>query len=71
MTAFKAQPGKNCVEERSDRHEAVIIIFHSENQPDGRQVVRPDTLFRIADALEIRPSELVRLAEDEKTNTLP
>ena len=32
---------------------------------NGRKTVRLDTLWRIADALEIRPSELVCLVEKE------
>ena len=31
----------------------------------GRKTVRLDTLWRIADALGVRPSEIIRMAEDE------
>ena len=44
---------------------AGIARSHLVMLENGRKTVRLDTLWRIADALEIRPSELVCLVEKE------
>lgn len=44
---------------------AGIARSHLTMLENGRKVVRLDTFFRIAEALEITPSELLRLVEEE------
>lgn len=44
---------------------AGIARSHLTMLENGRKVVRMDTFFRIAEALEMVPSELMRLVEEE------
>ena len=44
---------------------AEIARSHLTELENGKKVPRLDTLFRLAEALEMRPSELLRLAEEE------
>lgn len=44
---------------------AGIARSHLTMLENGRKVVRLDTFFRIAQALEIAPSQLMRLVEEE------
>ncbi|MDO4484912.1 MAG: helix-turn-helix transcriptional regulator [Clostridia bacterium] len=44
---------------------AEIARSHLTMLENGKKVVRLDTFFRIADALDISPSELMRLVEQE------
>ena len=44
---------------------AGIARSHLVALENGEKTVRLDTLWRIADALEIRPSELIRTIENE------
>lgn len=46
---------------------AGIARSHLVALENGEKTVRLDTLWRIADALEIRPSELIRRTEQERT----
>ncbi|MBO4292722.1 MAG: helix-turn-helix transcriptional regulator [Lachnospiraceae bacterium] len=46
---------------------AGIARSHLVALENGEKTVRLDTLWRIADALEIRPSELIRKIENERT----
>ena len=43
---------------------AGIARSHLTMLENGKKTARIDTVFRIADALEIKPSELVRLVEE-------
>ena len=45
---------------------AGIARSHLAALENGEKTVRLDTLWRIAEALEIRPSELVRITEEEE-----
>ena len=45
---------------------AGIARSHLAALENGEKTVRLDTLWRIADALEIKPSELVRRTEEER-----
>lgn len=45
---------------------AGIARSHLVALENGEKTVRLDTLWRIADALEIRPSDLIRKIEDER-----
>lgn len=47
---------------------AGIARSHLVALENGEKTVRLDTLWRIADALEIRPSELIRRTEQERTD---
>lgn len=44
---------------------AGIARSHLVMLENGRKTVRLDTLWQIADALRIRPSELIRMVEEE------
>lgn len=46
---------------------AGIARSHLVALENGEKTVRLDTLWRIADALEIKPSELIRKIENERT----
>ncbi len=46
---------------------AGIARSHLVALENGEKTVRLDTLWRIADALEITPSELIRRTENERT----
>ena len=47
---------------------AGIARSHLVALENGEKTIRLDTLWRIADALEIRPSELIRKTEEERTD---
>ncbi len=47
---------------------AGIARSHLVSLENGEKTVRLDTLWRIADALEISPSELIRRIENERKN---
>ncbi len=44
---------------------AGIARSHLTMLENGKKVARLDTVFNIANALEIKPSELIRMIEDE------
>ena len=47
---------------------AGIARSHLTMLENGRKTARIDTVFRIAEALGIKPSELIRLVEDSSIN---
>ena len=47
---------------------AGIARSHLVSLENGEKTVRLDTLWRIADALEIKPSELIRRTEEERAD---
>lgn len=47
---------------------AGIARSHLVALENGEKTVRLDTLWKIADALEISPSELIRKTEEERTD---
>ena len=47
---------------------AGIARSHLVALENGEKTVRLDTLWRIADALEMEPSELIRRTEEERTD---
>ena len=49
---------------------AGISRSHLTMLENGRKIVRLDTFFRIAEALEITPSELMKLVEEESEKDL-
>ena len=44
---------------------AQIARSHLTELENGNKVIRMDTFFRIAEALEMKPSELIKLVENE------
>ena len=67
ITISKLRVQKGLTQERLSGL-AGIARSHLVALENGEKTVRLDTLWRIADALEIRPSELVRMTESEKDN---
>ena len=47
---------------------AGIARSHLTLLENGKKTARLDTLFRIADALEIKPSDLIRMIEEESVD---
>lgn len=67
ITISKLRVQKGLTQERLSGL-AGIARSHLVALENGEKTVRLDTLWHIADALEIRPSELVRMTESEKDN---
>ena len=67
ITISKLRVQKGLTQERMSGL-AGIARSHLVALENGEKTVRLDTLWHIADALEIRPSELIRKIEKEKVD---
>lgn len=67
ITISKLRIQKGLTQERMSGL-AGIARSHLVALENGEKTVRLDTLWKIADALEISPSELIRKTEEEKTD---
>lgn len=67
ITISKLRIQKGLTQERMSGL-AGIARSHLVALENGEKTVRLDTLWKIADALEISPSELIRKTEEERTD---
>lgn len=67
ITISKLRTQKGLTQERLSGF-AGIARSHLAALEKGEKIVRLDTLWKIADALEISPSELIRKVEEERTD---
>ncbi len=67
LTISRLRTQKGLTQERMSGL-AGIARSHLVALENGEKTVRLDTLWRIADALEISPSELVRMTESERSD---
>ena len=67
ITISKLRIQKGLTQERMSGL-AGIARSHLVALENGEKTIRLDTLWKIADALEISPSELIRKVEEERTD---
>ena len=66
----RLRTGKGISQERFSAM-ADIARSHLTMLENGRKVVRLDTFFRIAEALDMKPTELIHLVEEEIEKAQP